>query len=693
MNSITGYVSRIVSVSPGGGSIFTLNQRTGKSMKVVASYDVQSQPPALGTCLEITGSFEESSFGAQFIALSLVPIQPWNNEIVPLLSMHPLFQFFSWRRCEKMWRQSGTDLYHALDNFEFEYFASKLSPSEICNLFKAWESYAFLTSLVAYLSSKGIPALTAQPLLKLYGAEAINKLKVNPYRLSMVLDWETADQICQTNPSASSYENERYIAAVVWVLSQFRKQGHTSVEQRKILAKLAQTLGGSYSANKALNTALEARKCVYDDKIKGRIQGITIAKIEAELIAILRPPSPLVTPLNRNDAAARCSPRLIAQNVRHAVELALELGKSLFRANGQIGRSIASHKNELIVHVGLRDAREAILNHGMSASGYTYKDIIAGRVTSDHSAQTLLALVHNVERLDVLTLNKILRKIPEKWSWCLITDFDSIRNEGLGNCIDLLGASSLPHFGLGEHFVGHRSASPINILQLKVWLDSHGTSTTPVGGLRFIETNTLTATSEEIIGCYNEAVVDGTAVILTATAKAASNINDILQRDHLAVRRFKKLDCTEIRLRPGTSVCIGSPVYAKTARAQRVVLAGEHGVVTEIYKPPLIIYQADGQATSQIGSLTFEKAGPYTLYADELAQLDLGFAAPVRYRPHAMVDDVIVYLEQSNLMTARAIWAACTLAKRRCILIGNVRDVNWLEHNSLVDKDNQDEQE
>ena len=243
MNKIQGYVNRVISAGPGGGSIFVFHKRGGQPIKVVAEYSVQRDAPAVGSCLEIAGGFEDTVYGTQFVASSLTPIQPFGAEIVPLLSSYPIFQFFSWRRCEKLWKQLGSDLYYALDTRQSEHLKKVLHPAQIYRLFDAWEKHRVLTDLAAYLRSHEAPQAAAQLLVNIYGSDTLAKISENPYRFSMVLDWEQADQLCQKILRPGAGVIERNVAAVVAVLSEYLHHGDTSVSKKQMLTKLQKMLG------------------------------------------------------------------------------------------------------------------------------------------------------------------------------------------------------------------------------------------------------------------------------------------------------------------------------------------------------------------------------------------------------------------------------------------------------------------
>lgn len=686
MNKIQGYVNRVISAGPGGGSIFVFHKRGGQPIKVVAEYSVQRDAPAVGSCLEIAGGFEDTVYGTQFVASSLTPIQPFGAEIVPLLSSYPIFQFFSWRRCEKLWKKLGSDLYYALDARQSEHLKKLLPPAQIYSLFDAWENYRVLTDLASYLRSHEAPQATAQLLLNIYGSDTLAKISENPYRFSMVWDWGQADQLCQKILRPGAGVIERNVAAVVAVLSEYLHQGATSVSKKQMLTKLQKMLGPQVNPVVALEQAIDAGYCVSSWKDATDFQGSVIAKIESSLLAFFCEsqessfPNEDATKSGGELPEATTNYEVPVANVRQAILKAKACHKSVLKSTTHIAAAIAAHRDDAVIHIGWNEIGDKkSFTDSSLLSNCSYKDLIGGRLHPEHLNPPKLALIHNGERLDVLTLNKIVRAIPRNWSWCLMADFNSLPTEGIGNALDLIQASSLPRLVPEADFIGHRRPSMINLGQVKNWLANSGALTEPLMGVTFIEAKSATEAEQEIYGAYNEATADGTAVVLTASLSSAAAINAVLQRDHLDVRRFEELDCTEIRLRPGVNACIGTPVYIRKSSAKRCILTGEHGIVSSIEAKPVAIHLPSGEAVTRMGEVNLEVAGPYSLYRDEVADLELGFAAPIRYRPYEMVDDVIVYLEKSKGMTEKALWAACTLAKRKCVLIGSMSNVNWGE--------------
>lgn len=684
MNQLLGYVNKIISVGPGGGSVFVLNQRAAQPVKVVANYDVQRAPPAVGICLEVLGEFVESAFGTQFVASSIVPTQPWAGEIVPLLSMYPTFQMFDWRRCHKLWKKLGSDFYHALDNHEFHKFTELLPVSQVLKLFDAWDDYAHLTLLAKFLRRHGAPMSIIQPLLKIYGSETLAKISDSPYRLSMVMEWDEADKLCQKILSLNGGENARDIAAVQAALTHFRGRGLSSVPDRQVIARLSKMLGDRPMAIAALKLATAAKVCVPSWHSPHDIQGASIAKIETSLLTVLDSTfTPSSLPGNVHSFKALV-PGVIrtdyctATSVKEVIAMASGRKKSLLRATAHVSAALEGYRDDSVIHVSTREVNlYETSSRSAAVKRCTYKDVIAGH-NRESTSHYMLAFVHNADRLDVLMLNKLLRAIPDDWSWCLLADPDNLPTTGLGNCVELINASKLPLILPHPDFLRHRSPSAVDLGQLKDWLDSKGTSALPAAGFNFLTPQSVEEAQEECLGYYREAIVDGTAIILTATLRASTAFNQTLQSEHLDIRRFDKSDCTEMRLRPGVNGCIGSRVYVRKPNLQRCVLAAEHGTITRINAQSVPMHTPSGEVIMNVGELELEAAGPYSLSREDLEHVELGFAAPIRYRPYRMVDDVIVYIEPSRIMTPQALWAACTLAKRSCHLVGDLKSVNWL---------------
>lgn len=122
---------------------------------------------------------------------------------------------------------------------------------------KAWQGEAILRETLLFLYTHGISENRALRIYRKYGAQSIESIQENPYRLYTDIHgigFKTADQIAL---SLGMVEDDpvRIAHAVIYLLDEAAKRGHTACERQELLDNLASKLG---LAEELLQEQLEA---------------------------------------------------------------------------------------------------------------------------------------------------------------------------------------------------------------------------------------------------------------------------------------------------------------------------------------------------------------------------------------------------------------------------------------------------
>ena len=130
---------------------------------------------------------------------------------------------------------------------------------------KAWKESAGKRSLQLYMQSLGITPAYFNRIYSLYGDQAGDILRTNPYQLASDVDgigFLTADRIA-ANSGIGKNDPQRLISGVAYGLSQIRAAGHVCMPEEEFRQKLCELLGldGSGAAD-AVKLAIQAKKAV-----------------------------------------------------------------------------------------------------------------------------------------------------------------------------------------------------------------------------------------------------------------------------------------------------------------------------------------------------------------------------------------------------------------------------------------------
>jgi hypothetical protein len=668
MMLISGQTDRLISIGPGGGCVLWFKPRNSNRIKVVIRYDVTSILPAPGSCFRIKGKYQDSVFGEQFIAEEIVAIEPWGDEIIGFLSEFPAIRCLSWRVAAKLWKKFGSDLYFALDSCDAQFFAKLLNPRQCAKIFRQWKEYGSKTKLSAHLSNVGMPPDVAQSLFEMYGYSALALVKENPYRLSLVCAWDQVDRLCNERAWDQGSREKRQSAAVLSALAELRDFSGAAVDEVKLIAKLKQKLGDAGAALSALTKALADGSCVRAGETK-HIQGATLARIECALLDAMIP-SHAVAQSNSRFLTQYKPPVVEVAGVAELLDIACSFKRTLLFASPATMASLSLITTTNILHIGQALFAADREFARLSAKNYiTYSDALAMQLTPPQPEPDLI-FVHHSERLSTLTLNKVLRSLPIGSALCLIAD-STVAHQYFSPMVKRLAASTATkQIATALSFEGARATTTLDEVAISEWaFAADRNAQVSIRGIEFVRPSTPATLKAAVLAAYRKASDAGSAIILTMRKSTANELNAVLHAEHLEVKEQQGLSCVELRLQPGVNATVGSPIYLPLASEEISALSGAHGILTRIDQPAAL-FTNNGTALILVGEAVFETCGLTPLYRDQVTDLELGYAMRVVDRPFAMVDQVILFFEESRSFTAEDIRTACGLARHKCTIVG-----------------------
>ena len=130
---------------------------------------------------------------------------------------------------------------------------------------KAWKETAGKRSLQMYMQSLGITPAYFNRIYTLYGSQAGEILRTNPYQLASDVDgigFLTADRIA-ANSGIGKNDPQRLISGVAYGLGQIRTAGHVCMPEEEFRKKISELLDlDENGAAEAMTLAVQAKKAV-----------------------------------------------------------------------------------------------------------------------------------------------------------------------------------------------------------------------------------------------------------------------------------------------------------------------------------------------------------------------------------------------------------------------------------------------
>jgi len=120
-----------------------------------------------------------------------------------------------------------------------------IGPSRAKKITEAWKDQKQIQDVMVFLRGHGVSAAFATRIFKRYGADAIDIVQSNPYRLALDIwgiGFRSADAIAQ-NLGIEKDAGERIEAGLLHVLGQLSEDGHVIVPQAHAIATGAELLG------------------------------------------------------------------------------------------------------------------------------------------------------------------------------------------------------------------------------------------------------------------------------------------------------------------------------------------------------------------------------------------------------------------------------------------------------------------
>jgi exodeoxyribonuclease V alpha subunit len=353
-----------------------------------------------------------------------------------------------------------------------------IGPKRADRIIAGWAEQKVIREIMLFLHSNGVGTSRAVRIYKTYGADAIQLISENPYRLARDIrgiGFRTADQIA-AKLGIEKTALIRVRAGISFALSEAMDDGHCGLPNEELLAlttellevpaELVETaLGLELQEGAVIADDLEGWRCVF-------LVGLYRAEREiAEKLTALaagRPPWPLIDADKAIPWVEKRTKLALAESQIAAVRVALTSKVLVITGGPGVGKttlvnSILKILFAKTVAIALcaptgRAAKRLSESTGLEAKTIhrlleTDPRTGAFRRTEEAPLDCDLLVVDEMSMVDVPLMRALLRALPDGAALLLVGDVDQLPSVGPGQVLaDIIGSGAVPVVRLTEVF-------------------------------------------------------------------------------------------------------------------------------------------------------------------------------------------------------------------------------------------------
>ncbi len=353
-----------------------------------------------------------------------------------------------------------------------------IGPVRAARITAAWAEQKVVREIMVFLHSHGVGTARSVRIFKTYGADAVEVMSENPYRLARDIrgiGFKTADAIAM-KLGIEKTAMIRVRAGVSYALTEAMDEGHCGLP-REELVRLAESL--LEVPADLVGTALElelADGSVISDRV-GEIECIFLAAlhraeagIAERLGALLRGPRPW-TSIDADKAIPWVEERThlrLAESQAAAVRMALDSKVMVVTGGPGVGKTtivnailrILAAKKVIIAQCAPTGRAAKRMSDATGLEAKTIHRLLevdprtgGFKRDSAHPLDCDLLVIDETSMVDVLLMHALLKALPESSALLVVGDVDQLPSVGPGQVLaDLIESAALPVVRLTEVF-------------------------------------------------------------------------------------------------------------------------------------------------------------------------------------------------------------------------------------------------
>src|SRR5208337_494278 len=353
-----------------------------------------------------------------------------------------------------------------------------IGPVRAASILAAWAEQKAVREIMVFLHSHGVGTARAVRIFKTYGADAIQVMSENPYRLAKDIrgiGFKTADAIA-IKLGIEKTAMIRVRAGISYALTEALNDGHCGLpvkELHSLAEKLLEVPGPlietaitlELGEQSIVRDSVEATECIFLNGLYQAEKGI--AERISRLVAG-KPTWPYIDASKAIDWLATKSDFALAESQKQAVELALSSKVLVITGGPGVGKTTivnsilrilrAKNVEMLLCAPTGRAAKRMTEATGMEAKTIhrlLEADPKAGgfRKNKDNPLDTDLLVIDEASMIDVPLMHALLKAVPARAALLIVGDIDQLPSVGPGQVLaDLIGSGVIPVVRLTEVF-------------------------------------------------------------------------------------------------------------------------------------------------------------------------------------------------------------------------------------------------
>jgi exodeoxyribonuclease V alpha subunit len=689
--SFRGVVQRVTFHNEDSGySILKVKpERGGEVVTVVAN----TPRVVAGESIEAQGEWiSDAEYGRQFKAASIHLSQPESVDGLERYLGSGLIEGIGPKYAKRIVQKFGANVFHIIEHesarLEEVEGVGKKRRQEIRD---SWMRQKAVHDIMIFLHERGISTARALRIYKTYGAEAVEVLTQNPYRLAVDIHgvgFKTADEIA-ANMGIAKHAPQRVRAGLTYTLEKAADSGHTCLPRHLFVAEASKALQLDEGLVESEVVAMLSDASLVVERIGSEECVFLPPLLMAEQTIANRLHVLLVSPASHPsfdiakalEWCAQKTGKQLAESQARAVREALRQRLLIITGGPGVGKTTiinailtilrAKKVRAVLAAPTGRAAQRLGESTGMEARTlHRLLEAQAGGVwgrSARHRLEGDLFIVDEVSMVDTPLMARLLEALPDNAHLLLVGDADQLPSVGPGAVLhDLIASGAVPCVRLTEIF---RQAAQSRIITAAHAINRGqlpNLTPAPDADFFFIER----ATPEEIQHTVAQLVLERLPAKYGFDAARDIQVLCPMNQQALGTRAFNQ--GLQAALNPPQEMKfeierfdkvfrVGDKVIQLRNNYEKEVFNGDIGHVSDIGTEPLKM------------TVTYDGGRRVAYEPGELDELQLAYAITIHKSQGSEFPCVIVPLAMSQfIMLERSLlYTAVTRGRRLVVLVGD----------------------
>ena len=353
-----------------------------------------------------------------------------------------------------------------------------IGPKRAARIIAGWADQKVIREIMIFLHTHGVGTSRAVRIFKIYGADAIQVISHNPYRLARDIrgiGFKTADEIAQ-KLGIEKHAMIRARAGITYALGEAMNDGHCGLPQEELVQMARQlleipaprievALDLELQDGEVISDTVDDQRCIFlaglyraEQMIADRLRSLTNGAL----------PWPVIDPAKAIPWVERQADIQLAESQRKALRLALQSKVLVITGGPGVGKTTLVNSILRVLEVkGVRIALAALTGRAAKrlgeSTGREAKTIHrllevdprhgGFKRKEDHRLECDLLVIDETSMVDVPLMHALMRAVPEQAALLLVGDADQLPSVGPGQVLpDIIASGAIPMVRLTEVF-------------------------------------------------------------------------------------------------------------------------------------------------------------------------------------------------------------------------------------------------